>query len=100
MENNGLSLVMLDIPGLELERLRLLSLCERTNDFVRASIQTVGLKEQLPDHWCAFYTCMIEIKEILLAHPYQTRAIKKALFKVNNYLIITEGCFLAIMFEL
>ena len=100
MENNGLCLAMLDIPGLYAEKLRLLSLVERTHDFVRASIRTVHQKEQLSDDWYAFYTCMIEIKQILLARPYQTRAIKKALFKVNNYLTITEGYSLAIMIEL
>jgi len=100
MENNGLFLAILDIPGLDPERLRLLSLIERTNDFVMASIWIVGQKEQLSDNWYAFYTCMIEIKKIILAYPYQIRAIINTFFKVNNYLTITEGCSLAIMFEL
>ena len=100
MENNNLDFAMLDIPGLSAESLHFRSLLRRTNAYLWSSIRTLRQQEQLSDDWYAFYTRMIGIKRVLLERPYQTRAIKKALEKVNKYLTITECCSYAVIIEL
>jgi len=64
MENNDLTIAMLDIPGLESKRICLLALLQRTNDFVTSSFTTVGQEEQLSDDWYVMYTNLIDIKRV------------------------------------
>ena len=94
MVNNDLTIGMLDIPGLASESLLLLELLRRTQEFLFSSwtSRTDGQEEQLVDDWYEFYTILVNIKHVLVAQPYQTRAIKKALSNVDNYIIIAEGC--------
>ena len=92
--NNDLTIGMLDIPGLASESLLLLELLHRTQEFLFSTwtSRTDGQEEQLVDDWYEFYTILVNIKHVLVAQPYQTRAIKKALSNVDNYIIIAEGC--------
>lgn len=90
MSNNNLTVEMLDIPDLGPEEMHLGAIVNRLSAFVNASIRTYDQQEQLVQDLQDFHANMIDIKQVLLMYPYQTRAIKKALANVDYFLLAAQ----------